>query len=134
MLNTKEYLKQLDATLSLIELDDEIAATCSGGARFYTDGDDPDVILYSLKNFRGDSLGINAEKNGGDPNLDNDGSFRTSGWNNRTSSILVIRGTWDIYQDSGHNATLRTLTPGSYSTPAAFGLPDNTLTGIVRTG
>lgn len=136
MLNTKKYLKQLDATLTVMELDDEVAASCSGGARFYTGGSNPDVILYDEINFGSSyaTLPINAELNGGDGNLDNDGSLRTSGWNNRTSSILVIRGTWKIYRDSGYKGTVVTLKPGRYPNPQSFGLPNDSLTGIRRVG
>lgn len=135
MLNTKEYFKQLNATLTVIELDDAVAATCSGGApKFYTTGDNPDVFLYDEKNFglKGGKLGINAELYGGDSNLDN--ALVGSGWNNRTSSIIVVRGTWKIYQDSGYKGKSKTLKPGRYANAKAFGLADNSLTGIIRVG
>ncbi|MEH2289035.1 beta/gamma crystallin-related protein [Nostoc sp.] len=134
MSNTKENFNQLDVTLAVKELDNEVAATCSGGApKFYTGGSNPDVILYDDINFGSKAaLPINAELYGGDSNLDN--SAIGSGWNNRTSSIKVIRGTWKIYRDSGYKGTVVTLKPGSYPNPKAFGLPNDSLTGIIRVG
>ncbi|QFS48674.1 beta/gamma crystallin-related protein [Nostoc sphaeroides] len=129
MLNTKEYFKQLDATLTVI--DDEVAATCSGG-RIYFGGSDPDVILFEDKNFGGAALRINATNGAGDDNLDN--AAFGSGWNNRTSSIKVIRGEWQLFRDGNFKGPVSVRRKGNYKTPRAFGQADNALTGIRRIG
>jgi hypothetical protein len=131
MLNTKEYFNQLDAILAVKELDDEVAATCSGG-KIYFGGSDPDVLLFEDKNYGGDVLKINATNGDGDGNLDN--SAFGSGWNNKTSSITIKRGTWQIFQNDGYKGKSKTLKPGKYANSSAFGLADNTLTGIRRIG
>ncbi|GAB1541210.1 hypothetical protein NUACC21_38800 [Scytonema sp. NUACC21] len=124
------------------ELDDEVAATCSGGVQrdIYFGGDDPDVILYDSPNLltSGATLHINAKALGGDDNLDN--AAIGSGWNNRTSSIRVIRGEWLIYENGDQKSTPIKITAkggpkknGVYPNHKAFGLPDNSLTGIFRT-
>ncbi|MBW4499849.1 MAG: beta/gamma crystallin family protein [Scytonema hyalinum WJT4-NPBG1] len=140
----KQLFTELTAEFEapVTELDDEVAATCSGGAAIdiYFGGPNPDVILYDKENRGlGDALQINAKAFGGDDNLDN--SAIGSGWNNKTSSIQVIRGNWVIYQDSGKGRPSKViLTPnggpkkdGVYPNAKAFGLPDNSLTGIFRT-
>ncbi len=113
------------------ELDDEVAANCSGG-RFYTGGDNPDVLLFESENYKGRVLKINATNGDGDDNLDN--SIFDHGWNNIVSSVRVIRGTWQIYDLSGYKGTSKTLTPGDYRYPKDFGLGNDELTGIRRIG
>lgn len=131
MLNTKEYFNQLDAILAVKELDDEVAATCSGG-KIYFDGPNPDVLLFEDNNYGGGVLRINATNGAGDENLDN--SLVGSGWNNKTSSIKIVRGEWQIFQDDGYKGKSKTLKPGSYSKASAFGLANDSLTGIRRIG
>jgi hypothetical protein len=116
------------------ELDDEVAASCSGGL-FYVNGPDPDVILYDKPNFQGNSLRINATDGDGDDNLSN------YGWNDKTSSIRVVRGKWRIFQNAGFvgkKGEVTFLNPGKYPATYAdntkFLLPDNSLTGIRRDG
>ncbi|MCC5663615.1 beta/gamma crystallin family protein [Nostoc sp. CHAB 5784] len=118
MLNPKEYFKQLDATLTVMELDDEVAATCSGGAA--------PVSLYEDINYGGAVNNIY----GNDDNLDN--ALRGSGWNNRTSSIVIREGTWTIFEDSGYKGRSKVLGPGRYPNPEAFGLRNDSLTAIRR--
>jgi Beta/Gamma crystallin len=132
---TEFTVDEFEATPTFQELGDEVAATCSGGVQrdIYFGGPDPDVILYDSPNLRssGGTLHINAKALGGDDNLDN--SAIGSGWNNKTSSIEVIRGEWLLYKDGGQKGTPVKLKPGKYRNAKAFGLPDNSLTGIFRT-
>lgn len=130
-----ELTPEFEATPVFKELDDEVAASCSGVGKFYTGGDDPDVILYDKPNFQGESLRINATNGDGDDNLTN------LGWNDRTSSIRVIRGKWRIFQNKGYvgkKGEVTFLNPGKYpalySNSTKFLLPDNSLTGIRRDG
>ncbi|MFB2879430.1 beta/gamma crystallin-related protein [Floridanema aerugineum] len=113
------------------ELDDEVAATCSGG-RVYFNGPDPDVILFEHNNFGGASLGVNATTGDGDSNLDN--AIIGSGWNNRVSSIKIFRGKWQLFRDSGYQGPHSDKGRGNYKNAAAFGLPNDSLTGIRRVG
>jgi Beta/Gamma crystallin len=123
-----ESTDQFEAT-AFTELDDEVAATCSGGiVRF--DGPNPDVILYEHTGLGGKSLGINATLNDGDGNLDN--ARIGSGWNNRTSSIKIIRGTWQLFRDGGYQGPKSERGPGRYNTPRDFGQANDALTGIRR--
>ncbi len=100
------------------ELDDEVAATCSGGLA--------PVTLYKDRNYRGTATNISRS----DDNIDN--AVFGSGANNNTSSIIVRQGIWEIYTGDNYTGQSRRLGPGAYPNPAAFGLPDNTLTAIRR--
>lgn len=78
------------------ELDDEVAATCSGGA----------VTLYENGNFnRGDDGRVRVI-NGSIANL---GSF-----NDLTSSFKISSGRWTFYADEQYNQPLFTRGPGEY--------------------
>ena len=126
-----ELTGQFGAT-AFTELDDELAATCSGG-KIYFNGPDPDVILFEDTNFGGKSLGINATTNDGDDNLDN--ALIGSGWNDRTSSIKVIRGTWQLFRNDGYKGAKSERGKGQYRDWKAFGHSVNDdLTGIRRIG
>ncbi|BAZ22260.1 hypothetical protein NIES4073_31420 [Kalymmatonema gypsitolerans NIES-4073] len=132
-----ELTAEFEATPAFQELDDEVAATCSGGGAtdIYFYGSNPDVILYDSRNRGlGAALPINAKAFGGDDNLTD------INWNDKTSSIQVIRGNWVAYKDAGKNNPSKLLTPnggpnkdGIYPNAQSFGLPDNSLTGIFRT-
>lgn len=117
------------------EINDEDAANCSGG-RVEFNGPDPDVILFEDVNYGGKRLGINATTGDGSSNLFSRIMSRIPPrtWNDKTSSIKVIRGEWQIFQNAGYNSPSRTLTRGDYRTPQAFGLPNDSLTSIRRTG
>lgn len=127
-----ESTAEFEATPAFHELDDEVAATCSGG-KIYFGGSNPDVILFEDTHYRGKALRINATSGAGDANLDNEFAGIGTDFNNKTSSIKVIRGTWQIYRRDGYKGQTATLTPGkTYKIPKEFGLPDNSLTGIRR--
>jgi len=79
------------------ELDDEVAATCSGGQV---------LVLYEHGNFNNSQAGRVLPLNGSTSNI---GSF-----NDLTSSIKISRGRWEFYADENHNNLLFTLGPGSY--------------------
>jgi hypothetical protein len=113
------------------ELDDKVAATCSGG-KITFGGSNPDVLLFEDEKFGGEVLKINANVGSGDGNLDN--SLKGSGWNNKTSSIKILRGKWQIYQKDDYKGTSKTLKTGEYVDASAFGLADNSLTAIKRIG
>jgi hypothetical protein len=113
------------------ELDDEVAATCSGGIRF--GGPDPDMILFEHANFQGRSLRVNATIGDGDDNLDN--ALIGNGWNDRTSSIIIYRGRWQLFRNAGYTGPVSERIGGRYANWTAFGhRVDNDLTGIRRIG
>lgn len=81
MLNAKEYFNQLDATLALEELGDEVAATCSGGV----------ALLYQDDNFKG---------RGPLRFYDGESDLRKWNFNDQTSSIKIEGNElWAFYKD-----------------------------------
>jgi Beta/Gamma crystallin len=91
-INQTQDLLALD---TVQELDNETAAKCSGGVG-YLFGRDPDLILYEHHNGEGQSIGANAATGDGIPNLDPE-------FNDRTSSIRILRGVWGFYEHAGYN-------------------------------
>jgi hypothetical protein len=122
-----ELSAELESTPAFHELDDEVAATCSGGGIFFG-GTNPDLILFEDSQYRGRALRVNATSGSGDSNLTN------QGFNDKTSSIKVIRGTWQVYEHSNYTGRTKTLRPGDYYTPQTLGLSNDSLTGIRRVG
>lgn len=112
MSNIKEYFKQLDAILAVKELDDEVAATCSGG-RVIIGGLNPDIILRddeaprSLELPRRGELRINASIGEGIPNL---AKYQ---FNDVTDSISIGQGTWAFYKDENYRGQSVIRKPGS---------------------
>jgi hypothetical protein len=78
------------------ELDDEVAATCSGGA----------VTLYENGNFNIGDDGRVKVINGSTRNL--------GGFNDLTSSFKISSGRWEFYADEQYNQLLFTRGPGNY--------------------
>ncbi|GAA6623674.1 beta/gamma crystallin-related protein [Scytonema sp. NUACC26] len=98
-------VNQFEEIPAIKELDDELAATCSGGiVRF--GGNNPDLILYSDSDSSGRTLRVNASIGDGPNNL------RDQNFNDVTSSISIIRGTWSFYRDADKKNFLFTLRPG----------------------
>ena len=67
------------------DLDNESAATRSGGVGYLNSGD-PDVILYNDQRFQGASLGLNAATGDGLPNFgtrDGNGGGGNNGFNHK---------------------------------------------------
>ena len=127
MLNTKEYFKQLDATLSVMELDDEVAATCSGGVA-YTGSNDPDVILYIDGGLAGSSLKVNASLNDGLKNLGKK-------FNDKVSSFIIRKGKWNFYADADYYGRYNSkpFGPGIYySLPGS--IKNDSLSSLKRVG
>lgn len=108
------------------ELNDDVAATCSGGVAS-TGGNDPDIILYRDLGFGGGNpLGVNASVNDGLSYVGDD-------FNDKTSSIAIIRGTWDFYQDGQFGNYQTTLGPGVYSN-LPTGIANDSLSSLSRVG
>lgn len=93
---SKAPFQNLDAISGLKEISDGAAATCSGGGG--------SITLFEDDKFKGDAT----VRDENDRNLKN-GPFK--GWNDRTSSVVVNSGKWELYQkadydDSGWSVTL----------------------------
>ncbi|MEH2046060.1 beta/gamma crystallin-related protein [Nostoc sp.] len=119
----KKTLAQLNLS-AVKELNDEVAATCSGGVA-YTGSNDPDVILYRDGGFGGsDPLSVNASIGDGLGYVGDD-------FNDLTSSIVITRGTWEFYKDSGFRLYQATLGPGQYSILPG-GIENDSLSSLFR--
>ncbi|MEH2046064.1 beta/gamma crystallin-related protein [Nostoc sp.] len=114
-----------EAISSIKELNDEVAATCSGGVA-YTGSNDPDVILYRDINFGGSNpLNVNASVNDGV-------AYVGDNFNDLTSSIAIIRGRWNFYRDAGFGVYQTTLGPGLYSFVPNSGIPNDSISSLYR--
>ena len=74
----------------------------------------PEVVVYEDIQYGG------AEKR---TNLiwPNVGSF----WNDKISSIIVVSGTWEFFEDVNYQGRSWTLTPGYYKWVVDFGIPND---------
>ncbi|MDZ8035903.1 beta/gamma crystallin-related protein [Nostoc sp. DedSLP04] len=100
MLNTKQNFNQLDATLAVEELDNEVAATCSGGA----------ALLYQNDGFNQGNSGRRLRFFEGTDNL---GIYN---FNDQTSSIRITGSrSWVFYPDINNQGRPVTLRPGEYN-------------------
>lgn len=132
----KKTLAQLSFS-AVKELNDEVAATCSGGV-FYKNGPDPDVIFYdgretrdgTFAHFTGARLGLNASIGDGDPNIGIQNG-RVNGFNDRASGIEIRRGRWNFFGDSNFQGqSTGILGPGRY----VLGANNNRITSAFRLG
>ena len=113
-----------EAIPGIIELDDEHAATCSGGVA-YTGSNDPDVILYRDGGFGGGNpLAVNAS--GGDGL-----NYVGDDFNDLTSSFVIIRGRWNFYRDGSFEVYQGTFGPGVYSSLPG-GIPNDSISSLRR--
>ncbi|WP_100897054.1 beta/gamma crystallin-related protein [Nostoc flagelliforme] len=97
------------------ELSDEVAATSSGGV----------ATIYRDINFQGGGIAYSFS----DPNLvDNN-------FNDTTSSIIISPGeTWRFYRDVEFRGPFVTLGEGSYSFVPNVGIPNDSISSLVRIG
>ncbi|MCC5616264.1 beta/gamma crystallin family protein [Nostoc sp. CHAB 5836] len=115
-----------EAIPAIKELDDEDAATYSGGVAF-TGSNDPDVILYRDGGFAGGNpLAVNASLNDGI-------RYVGDNFNDITSSIVIIRGVWRFYTDANFGAFQNTLGPGLYSNLPG-GISNDSISSLRRVG
>ena len=104
------------------EVDDEVAATCSGGY----------VELYENGPFApGRVLGFSG------PIVSGDRDLRTTiagDFNDKTSSIFISAGErWQFFQDIGYRGRSVTLGPGSYPVlPRDTGFPNDWVSSLRR--
>ncbi|WP_414518221.1 beta/gamma crystallin-related protein [Nostoc sp. PCC 9305] len=106
------------------EINDEVAATCSGGDG-YINGPDPDVILVTNPGYNGGSLAVNA--------VINDGvRYVGDNFNDQISSVNIVRGTWNFFSDPNYQGFLGQLGPGSY--PLLTGSNNDNIASLFRVG
>jgi hypothetical protein len=113
--NRLEYFQNLGALSGIQELSDGAAATCSGGT---------DIILYDNDNFSGSSKAF----------TDDIGNFVDVDFNDRTESISVRNGVWEVYVDRSFKGADALLTDGDYTARElrAKGINPNTISSINR--
>jgi hypothetical protein len=129
-------VNQFEEISVIQELDDEVAATCSGGEG-QTGGPNPDVILYKDEFFNGADLKVNAKRNDGLSNLENYGGFLGFGtFNDSISSFEIKRGLWNFYADKDYKGLYNNqpLGPGKYRTLARTGISNDSLSSLKRVG
>jgi hypothetical protein len=56
--------------------------------------------------------------------------LRALHFNDQTSSIVVVNGTWDLFTDVGYHHLVATIGPGTYPNVTAIGLPNDTLSSL----
>jgi hypothetical protein len=118
MIKTANKFNSLAQIAFVEDIDQETAANYSGGIGRVNDGNNnPDVILYENANFQGRSIYINAAVNDGVPYLPAD-------FNDKTSSVKIIRGTWKFYGNGGY----QNAEPGD-----AIGIGPGSYAGVDRT-
>lgn len=112
------------------ELNDEVAASCSGGV-YYKLGPNPDVIFYRGLNATGGGLRLNASPGDGDPNIGILKNGRSTNFNDQASSIVIRRGRWNFFRDSNFKGqSTGILGPGRYN----LGANNNSITSALRIG
>jgi hypothetical protein len=98
------------------DLDNETAATCSGGEGFLSAPEGADVILYKDFDGQGLSLGANAATSDGVSNIGFLNGPQESTFNDTVSSIRVVRGRWSFFQDANYGGdNTGPLGPGLYN-------------------
>ncbi|MBD2468755.1 beta/gamma crystallin-related protein [Nostoc sp. FACHB-145] len=119
----KQTLAELNFS-AVKELNDEVAATCSGGEGSLN-GPSPDLYLDADSNYGGAYLGVNA--------VINDGiSYVGDSFNDQTSSIEIYRGTWNFYRDANYQGFLYQIGPGNYPVLAADS--NDSISSLYRVG
>jgi hypothetical protein len=85
------------------------------------------VILFDHEGFHGPHKHVFAAE----PHLD---AWDDSWWNDKTSSIVVLAGNWEFYEDSDflnpHNNPPVVLGPGLYARVWDFGIPNDRLSSL----
>jgi hypothetical protein len=104
-------------TSAFTELDDEIAANCSGGVAY----------LYQHDNFQGRRLQF----------FDRESDLRDWNFNDQTSSIKIEGSEkWTFYKDIQYKTNPVTLASGSYTLKdlQAKGIPNDSISSLKRVG
>jgi hypothetical protein len=79
-----------------------------------------EIILYRDFNMRGPSRHLFHSRN----------DLRQLHFNDQTSSIVVVNGTWDLFRNVGYHALATTVGPGAYPDVRAINLPNDSLSSL----
>ncbi|GAA6623678.1 peptidase inhibitor family I36 protein [Scytonema sp. NUACC26] len=111
-------VNQFEEISAIQELNNEAAASCSGGK----------ITVYRDRDFKGDSLTFY--------NKDGDLRYNKEGINlNDAISSVVIEGneTWAFYRDPGYKSLAGSLHgPGRYSFVKYYGIPNDLISSLKR--
>lgn len=105
------------ATLRTISMNDMVSSVrpvrggWNGGGN---GGGGDDIVLYQDDNFRGSFFASGDEVQ----------DLASSGFNDRTSSVIVNNGTWRVCGDANFRGSCQTLAPGRYATLRSVQLND----------
>jgi Beta/Gamma crystallin len=89
------------------------------GETVRSSGDMAQIIVFDNENFLGDHTHVL-------------GNMKDLGkWGNSISSLIILSGTWDFFDDEGFTGTkMATLGPGTYPRVADKGIKDNSISSI----
>jgi hypothetical protein len=95
------------------------APLATAGEAVRASGATPKIIVFDNEEFLGDHIHMF-------------GNIRDLGkWGNRTSSLIILSGTWELFDDEDFNgASIGTLGPGMYANVAAKGLKNNSISSV----
>ncbi len=101
-----------------------VAATSDRANAYRLDAaarDLPEVVLYEHIDFGGAQWRTNLSY-----------SWVGSWWNDRISSIVVVRGTWRFYQHKDFQGSYWDLRPGYYRWVVAVGIPNDIISSFLN--
>jgi hypothetical protein len=110
-----ELTAELEATPAFHELDDEVAASCSGGVAY----------LYEHAGFQGRRLQF----------FNGENDLRAWDFNDKTSSIQIVGNEqWTFYEHINREGKPVTLGPGEYSLYRLnqLGIPNDSISSLRR--
>ncbi len=114
MTKTANKFNSLAQIAFVEDIDQEAAASYSGGIGRINDGkNDPDVVLYENVGFGGAKIGVNAAIN--------DGVAAVGSFNDKASSISILKGTWTFFENIYGGGRSITLGPGLYDLSPTYG-------------
>lgn len=70
----------------------------------------PTIMLFEHVGFRGNMVTLTSATN----------NFKTVGFNDKVSSIIVVSGKWHLFTDAEFNGIISPLTEGYYISPGMF--------------
>jgi hypothetical protein len=115
------YMKRLVLTVValLFAVGYSLVPAASAGEATRSSGDIPQIIIFDNEDFLGDHTHIF-------------GNMQDLGkWGNSISSIIVLSGTWEFFDDEDFKGTkMGNLGPGMYKDVTEKGLKNNSISSI----
>jgi hypothetical protein len=102
------------------------ASVCVGGvavSKAAADAPRCQIVLYSKTDFRPGNSGSRILFTD-EPNLD------LQDFNNKTSSVVVVKGRWRLYERKAFEGEAKTLRPGLYADISVEGIRDNQISSL----